>query len=135
MPVKPAKPPAGLGITGAALWRDLARFWSDDDLEPDPRELRLLADACREADMLAALEECLAADLAVGGVKTKGSMGQDVANPLIGECRRSRAQVAALLKQLDLSDPDAEAKTGRGGRTTPWQARAAAMTRHHGKGA
>lgn len=71
------------------------------------------------------------AELATAGRLTvKGAQGQLVAHPLLGEARRSRAQIASLLKAIGLDDPDAGAGTGRGGRTSSWQAREAANARH-----
>lgn len=63
----------------------------------------------------------------------KGANGQTVAHPLLGEARRSRAQVAALLKAIGLEDPS-QAATGRGSRTSSESARRAAMTRQYGHG-
>ena len=53
MSTKPVQAPQDLGASGAKLWRSMARQWSGDNLAPDARERRLLADACAEADVLA----------------------------------------------------------------------------------
>jgi hypothetical protein len=77
--------------------------------------------------MLAAIE----AELATADRLTvKGAQGQLVAHPLLSEARRSRAQIASLLKAIGLEDPAAAPARGRGGRTTSWQAREAANARH-----
>jgi hypothetical protein len=128
--VKPAVAPKHLGAAGKALWVSIAAHWAGDDLTPDAREARLLADACAEADMLATLEAALAAEVAEGRLIVKGSQGQPVTSSLVAECRRSRAQVAALLGKLGMDDPSESSKPGRGGRTTSAQARAAAYARH-----
>lgn len=127
MSTKQARAPRDLGAAGKALWRALVAQIAADGLEFDARELVLLAHACREQDMLSLIE----ADLATAATLTvRGAQGQLVAHPLLGEARRSRAQVAALLKAIGLDPPD-EA-VGRGGRTTSVQARKAAMSRHYG---
>jgi hypothetical protein len=74
--------------------------------------------------------ERLEAELVDAPMMMKGAQGQQVANPLISEARRSRTTVAALLKQIGLVDPLLSGKTGSGSRTTSWQARAAAQTRY-----
>jgi hypothetical protein len=87
------------------LWRSIARQWADDDLKPDARERRLLEDACHEADILDALAVELAAAMADGRLTVTGSMGQPVTHPHVAECRRSRAQIAALLGKLGMDEP------------------------------
>lgn len=122
-----ARPPRGLQGAGRALFRALSAQIEADGLVFDARESTLLVHACREADMLAAIE----AELATAERLTvKGAQGQLVAHPLLGEARRSRAQIAALLKGLGLEDPHATSGSGRGSRTTSWQARDAAQARH-----
>lgn len=74
------------------------------DLRPD--EVRLLADGCREADIIERLE----AELADAPLMVKGSMGQLVASPLVSEVRQHRAVLAGLLKSLKLPDAPAEAQ-------------------------
>lgn len=132
---RPVAPPAGLSRKGADLWRSVARHWAADRLTPDPRERRLLEDACREADMQAVLEEELAKARETGGLIVKGSMGQPVVNGLVNECRRSRSQVAALLGKLDLELPesggDVVQLTG-GGMTASQAGRRGAFRKHYG---
>jgi hypothetical protein len=107
MSKKPTAPP-GLGKSGAALWR---RIVAGYELRPD--ELRLLADACREADLIDSMSELLG----TGSLLTAGSMGQQRPNPLLTEIRGHRALLAALLKQLALPD-DAVRAAGRPSATT-----------------
>lgn len=125
----PVRPPRGLDAAGRDLWRSIARQIHDDGLELDARETALLTEACREADVLARIEEALkGAPVVVDGAK-----GQPAANPLIGEARRSRQTIQTLLRGITLEDPLADAAgRGSGSRTTSWQARAAATSRHRG---
>lgn len=88
-------PPPKLGAKGLALWRQVVDVY---DLRPD--ELSTLESACREASLVARLDEELsAADLVV-----TGSMGQQVVNPLVSEIRQHRSTLNALLKSLKLPD-------------------------------
>jgi hypothetical protein len=77
------------------MWSDVTGSY---DLRSD--ELRVLEDACREADLIDDLtSELVGADRIV-----RGSQGQPVINPLISEVRQHRATLAALLRQLKLPD-------------------------------
>jgi hypothetical protein len=107
--------PAGLAKSGSKLWRDVTGKYA---LRVD--ELRILEDACRLADVLAALEAA-AAD---APLLSKGSMGQLVLHPLVAEQKTHRSALARLLAQLKLPD-DATAE----GAQEPNQHRAAAQTR------
>jgi hypothetical protein len=120
-----------LGAAGKSLWRAITGQWAGDGLVPDQREVRLLADACAEADVLAQLQAELAA-AAAGELTVKGSTGQPVVHPLVDQCRRSRALIASLLSKLGFDDPASMPRSGRGARTTSTQARAAAQVRHGG---
>lgn len=87
--------PAGLGLAGARLWRQVS---ADFDLRAD--EVVLLGAACRTQDTIARLEEAMIdAPLVV-----RGSMGQEREHPLLSELRQQRMTVARLLRQLDLLD-------------------------------
>jgi phage terminase small subunit len=130
---KPAACPAALNTEGRKLWRSIARQWADDELIPDARERRLLEDACHEADMLAVLAAELATALAEGRMLVKGSMGQPVANPLVAETRRSRAQIAALLLKLGLDQPRAEERSPVAGMTAAEAGRRGGLARRHGR--
>jgi P27 family predicted phage terminase small subunit len=123
--VKAARAPGGLQAEGRRLWREIASQVAADGLEMDARELEMLRSACSEADMLAAITAGLEGE----PMTVRGAQGQLVAHPLLSEARRSRAAIAALLKTIGLQDA-AEAKPGRGGRTTSTSARAAAFARH-----
>lgn len=121
-------PPTTLGRSGRALWREIAGQVAADGLVLDAREAVLLTLACRETDQLAIIEDALVG----ASLMVRGSQGQEVAHPLIGEARRSRTTIAALLGKIEMEDPLAAAGPGKGARTTPGMARGAANSRHHG---
>lgn len=131
--MKPLRAPSGLGIQGRALWRQIAADWAENNVVPDAREHRLLADACHEADTLAILQAEIDAAVAAGSLTTRGSMGQVVTHPHVSEVRRSRAFIAAQLKALQLDVPEAKAET-RKYQTRSEQARAAANKRWANRG-
>jgi hypothetical protein len=87
-----------------ALWTDITGEYA---LRAD--ELRVLESACREWDLLCGMEAQLNSELDAGAWSVKGSMGQDVANPLLSEIARHRALHARLMAQLKLPDADAGA--------------------------
>jgi hypothetical protein len=94
MPVDLFHPaPLGFGDKGAALWESYASRYQ---LRAD--ELRYLEDACRLADVLGDLQS------AARGAQTlvKGSMGQDVLNPLIAEQKTFATSIAGLLARIKL---------------------------------
>jgi hypothetical protein len=110
--------PRGLSPAGLALWRSIVPAY---ELRPD--ELRVLHDACREADVVARLAEALEdAELLV-----TGSQGQKVINPLVQEVRQHRTVLAALLRQLKLPDTPSGARQKQD--LVSEQARAAARAR------
>jgi hypothetical protein len=129
-----APAPKGLSAAGRGLWKAITGQWSGDDLEPDARELRILADACAEADLLDVLEAKLAEEVKAGRLIVKGSQGQPVTSSLVAETRRSRAQVAALLGKLGLDDPAALTKPATRGFTAAEAGRLGAMSKHYGRG-
>lgn len=98
---KPTKP-RGLKASGGKLWRlisDPAKY----ELRPD--ELRILEDACREADLIDEIERQLEGE----PFMVTGSQGQDVIHPLIPELRQHRATLTSMLLKLKLPDEPAEA--------------------------
>jgi hypothetical protein len=114
------EPPVELGRRGAELWQAVL---TEHELRTD--ELRVLEDACREVDLI----ERMHAELQTSPLVVKGSMGQDVANPLVQELRQHRALVARLLGALKLSDEDGEERDAQF-RTD--RARKAALSRWRG---
>jgi hypothetical protein len=113
-----AETPSSLGAEGARLWSEIAGRY---DLRPD--EVRILADACREADIVERLE----VDLRTSELMVRGSQGQLVASPLVSEVRQHRTVLAALLRALKLPDTDSQA-TQKAARDSE-QARAASRAR------
>lgn len=108
-----APTPKNLKVSGARLWRDVASKYV---LRPD--ELRVLEDACREADLIDQIQ----AGLVGAPLYMTGSMGQKVANPLFAEIRQHRATFASLMRQLAL--PDEDSSSGGGGGESPRSAAA-----------
>lgn len=114
--------PKGLATKGKRLWKETA---SNYELRAD--ELDTLEDICREADLIATMEEGLDG----APLLLKGSQGQDVVNPLISELRQHRATKKSLWASLKLPDEGDAQVAGN-------QQRAAAQSRWasaHGKGA
>lgn len=99
-PKKKAAPrrPARLGKHGTDLWTSIV---PDYDLRPD--EIRVLSDACREADIIGRLED----ELTDSPLMVKGSMGQLTASPLVSEVRMHRVVLANLLSKLKIPDSPA----------------------------
>lgn len=89
--------PDGLGPKSKKLWRSIT---GEFELRAD--ELRILEDACREVDLVERMEESIQA----GSLVVAGSMGQDVAAPLVQEIRQHRATVQKLLAALKLPVED-----------------------------
>lgn len=105
--------PNGLGAAGAKLWTGMTELY---DFRPD--ELAVLESAAREFDIIARLQQVV--DKAEA-LRTKGSMGQDVAIPELGELRQHRALAGQLLARLRLpaDEPDEVTQpVGRGGYVT-----------------
>lgn len=100
-----------------ALWED-----TTSDFELSRHEKVILEAACREQDLVERIEK----DLVNSKLIVLGSMGQEVANPLLGEVRQHRAAVASLIKQLKLPEGEGEEQQQNPRSTT---ARAAANAR------
>jgi hypothetical protein len=98
--------PADLGRSGTQLWRDIV---AEYELRAD--EVRILGDACREADLVDRLED----ELQDSPLIVRGSMGQPAASPLVTEIRAHRLAIKALLGALKLGE--GEAATPRGVRS------------------
>lgn len=103
--------PRDLGTSGRALWRQIAGPY---DLRPD--ELRQLADACREADLIDALSADVAEMITARDFRTTGSQGQQVIAPEVAELRQHRALLSTLLSRLKLPDDDTGASSSSAGR-------------------
>lgn len=88
-----ATKPHGLGKAGSKLWDDIV---ADYSLNPD--RVRMLYDACLEADIVDRVQ----AELNTSPLQVEGSMGQLVPSPLLSEIRQHRANLQSLLKALSL---------------------------------
>ena len=93
--------PDDLGERAAQLWTGVTGKY---ELRVD--ELFILEAACREVDLIDDMVDRQRYEDLIG----KGSMGQDVAAPLVSELRQHRATFAALMRQLKL--PDDTSKPG-----------------------
>jgi hypothetical protein len=78
-PVARERVPAGLSSKAARFWREITTKY---DLRPD--ELRVLEDACREVDLIDTLRKAMANS----PLYKRGSMGQEVINPIVPELRQ-----------------------------------------------
>jgi hypothetical protein len=107
--------PKSLSSAGKALWDGVVAKY---DLRVD--ELAVLEAACKTADMIATLDKQW--DELGKPFLTRGSMGQDVIHPLIGERRAQQAAQAALLGRLKLPDVAANPAVNaqREGGNTRW---------------
>lgn len=86
--------PNGLGTEGSKLWKGIV---GEFDLSREPHKLRILSDACRLADQIKRLDgAATSAPLTV-----KGSMGQEVINPVISAAQSARGLLAQLLGRLN----------------------------------
>lgn len=111
--------PPNLAREGRLLWKSVTEKHAD--LGPDA--VRVLTDACREADIVQRLED----ELAESPLMVRGSQGQLVASPLVSEVRQHRAVLAGLLKALKL--PQTAGDAARAEQVASEQARAAARAR------
>lgn len=102
---KRAAQPAGLGAAGRKVWRDVlaavAPGWSLDE-----RDLLLLREVARQADLIARLERAIDRE----GVLTVGAKGQPRVHGAVSALAQQRALFARLIGQLQLGPP--EPKTG-----------------------
>src|SRR5690348_16846998 len=92
---KPPVPPH-LDRRGAALWRDVVANY---ELRAD--ELRVLEDACHEADLIESMSTLLRDAPLMQSGRYKG---MDAIHPLLAEIRQHRRLFALLAKQLGLPD-------------------------------
>lgn len=108
--------PASLGKAGRLVWTSIA---AEYELRPD--EVATLEDACLITDVISELEAAWAAD--GRPMTTKGSMGQLVIHPLIGEIRTQRMARNTLWRQLKLPDldPGVVSNQNRDAANASWQ--------------
>src|SRR5690348_11218922 len=96
------EPPTSLGKAGKAVWVAVCSDMEQLNYALRPDEMATLEDACLITDMIASLDAAWAED--GRPMTTKGSMGQLVIHPLIGEIRAQRMARNALWRQLKLPD-------------------------------
>jgi hypothetical protein len=87
--------PTGLGAAGRRLWRESQQMFVFN-----PAEEGTLLELCRCLDELERLERAMAQEPVV----VRGSRGQPVPHPLLGDIRAHRVLVAKLQKALALPD-------------------------------
>jgi hypothetical protein len=86
--------PRGLGTEGQKLWKGVV---AEFNLSLEPHKQRILFDACKTADVIKRLDDAArSAPLTV-----RGSMGQEVINPVVGQAQVARGQLAQLLGRLN----------------------------------
>ena len=93
--LKGVKVPSDLMAEGRELW---AKTLAEYDMSANERAV--LLQACRTLDMIGTMQRRVKRDRIV----TKGSMGQTVAHPLVGELRQYRGLFSQLSRTLDLPD-------------------------------
>lgn len=94
------RPPRGLNATGRHVWKSvLAAVAPGWDL--DERDLVVLEEAARQADLIAALEASITAD----GIVVKGAAGQDRLNAAVPALNAARGVLARLLAQVEVAPP------------------------------
>ena len=92
--------PEGLDGPGADMWREVTGTYK---LRFDER--RVLEDACRTMNIIDRLQDALGDS----GLTSRGSMGQEVINPIYTELRQQRSALNAMWRQLKLPDVDGSA--------------------------
>lgn len=110
--------PSGLAASGKRHWKAIA---GDGTYTLRPDELAILEAACREADMVAKIDDQLKDE----PLMVPGSMGQMVVNPLVQELRQHRALLVTSMAKLKLPDdpgqsPEAEANPHRTAGKARW---------------
>jgi hypothetical protein len=90
------RPPAGLGTSGKALWKQV-----NAEFGLAPHETTILVQCCRVADRLDVLE----AELADAPLTVAGSTGQPKAHPLLAEWRAQARVLESLSRALSIPLP------------------------------
>ena len=94
------KPPKGLGSAGERTWRAILAA-VDESFELDERDLLLLREAARQADLIDRLEHAIASD----GVGAVGGKGQPRISGVVSALVQARALFARLLAQIEIEPP------------------------------
>lgn len=97
--VRKPRMPRGLETEGQKLWRGVIEEF---DLSAEPHKLRILFDACKTADVIKRLDDAAVKQ----SLTVRGSMGQEVINPLIAQAQTARGQLAQLLGRLNFAPED-----------------------------
>lgn len=92
--------PAGLKEAGKLLWQQTVGRY-----ELGAHELCVLEDACRERDLIDRMQHDIDH---TEGLMVRGSQGQEVAHPLVGELRQHRQTFRQLIHALNLPDDAGE---------------------------
>lgn len=93
----PIDRPPDLGVRGAAFWEWAAEAFDANRSTPD--SMTLVAEVARTLDRIDMLQAQVAAD----GPMIRGSTGQPVLHPAIGEERMQRQTLIRLLAQLGIT--------------------------------
>jgi hypothetical protein len=121
-PTWPPRAPAELADSGKRLWRSIIADADEQGLVLNAVELAQLGAACKLSDRIAVLEAALSEEQ----LRSTGSTGQPVPNPLLAEIRMHAQLMTQTLGRLklDVSEEKSRMAGGNGNRF-----RAAAMTR------
>lgn len=112
---KKASGPSFESADARELWSETCNVYS-----LAAHEKLILKGACMALDKIAAIQD----ELDGAALMSTGSMGQDVANPMLGELRQTQAAFDRAMKQLAL--PDAEGADAGSARSTSAREAAAA---------
>ncbi|MDM2176198.1 hypothetical protein PP452_08770 [Mycobacteroides abscessus] len=96
--------PNGLGYQGKKLWQEVTGVY---DLSVDPHKRRILYDACKTADLIDTLDKAMTGQ----SLTVRGSMGQQVINPLVAQAQSGRVMLAQLLARLNLAEAGEDDET------------------------
>ncbi len=97
-------PPAELGCTGSALWKEIVARWQIDDAG-----LRVLLDACHACDRAESLRQQIERD----GEMLPCATGSSKLNPAVMAELSARGLIARLLGRLGVLDNDEIRRPGR----------------------
>lgn len=97
MAAKKADGPQFKSSDATELWAESTKIY-----QLSAHEKLILKGACTALDNISKLED----ELDGADLMSKGSMGQDVANPLLSELRQTQAAFDRAMKQLALPDAD-----------------------------
>jgi hypothetical protein len=115
------KCPPGFKAAGRRLWKAIHAAY---DFEDAPEKLVILEHACRTADLVERLQKAVDE---TDDLRVRGSQGQPVAMPEVGELRMYRALLTSLLKAVNCPEDEADQLTrselGKLGAKARWGSR------------